>query len=322
MARNQRFAAGEVDRPRLPVPAARSADPVPTTPLGDLDALNALEDPTEPVTLGASLGEFPADDWDRYEQLAFIAAGGMGEVHKVWDRRLRRTVALKFLEAERPSEPGRFLEEACAQALVEHPAICRVHEIGEVWGKPHTAMQYAAGESLEHAAAAMTLVEQVEVMREVALAVHAAHEAGLVHRDLKPGNVLVERSPCDGRLHPYVTDFGLARALRLGGEGSSRPTPRCARGPSNVVGTPNYMAPESARRGPREPDRRTDAYGLGATLYFLLTGRPPFDGGGPVEILMALHTDEPPRPRRLDPTIPAALEGIVARCLAKDPAAR
>src|SRR5262249_11507369 len=155
--------------------------------------------------------------------------GGMSAVYRAHDELLGRSVALKFVERRDALSTTRFLREARALAKVEHPHICRIYEVGELDGRPFIAMQLVAGRSLGAAATEMSLEQKVRVLREIAEAVHVAHEAGLVHRDLKPGNVLVERDD-GGAWHPYVMDFGLAR------EAASNLTLT-----GQVMGTPTYM---------------------------------------------------------------------------------
>jgi predicted Ser/Thr protein kinase len=250
-------------------------------------------------------------DWDQYRQLERIGAGGGGEVYKAYDPRLRRTVALKLLRAEAEPQARRFVAEAQAQARVEHECVCKVYEVGTVKGRSFIAMQYIAGQTLGAAAPSMTVVERITVMRQVAEAVHAAHRLGIVHRDLKPSNIMVERGD-DGAWKPYVMDFGLARELATDGGTLS----------GSLIGTPSYMSPEQALGEVRRLDRRTDVYGLGATLYAVLVGRPPFEGASTVELLMHVVHDEPPPPRQLAPRLPRDLETVVLRCLEKDPQLR
>ena len=250
---------------------------------------------------------FPVVGWDRYDFDSFLGQGGMGRVYKAFDPRLKRFVALKFIRGDDPDLNRRFLREAQAQARVEHDNVCRVHEVGEVQGRLYIAMPYLEGENLDRAAAGMTLERKVRVVAQVAEGLHAAHRLGLVHRDVKPANVLVTRAE-DGSPHPYVTDFGLARHTQEEGITVT----------GTLVGTPWYMAPEQALSG-KLVDRRADVYGVGATLYELLAGRPPFTGAGPLEVLHSVLNEEPPPLRKLVADLPADLETIVHKCLEKDP---
>ncbi|WNG28177.1 protein kinase [Cystobacter fuscus] len=256
----------------------------------------------------ASLGS----GWDRYELLELLGRGGMGEAYKARDRRLGRTVALKFIRGADPARAMRFLQEARAQARIDHPHVCKVYEVGEVGGKAYIAMQLIGGQRLDQAAAGLSLPERVQVLREVAGAVHEAHRLGVIHRDLKPSNILVERGE-DGRLFPVVMDFGLAYEMTQG-HGLTES--------GAIMGTPAYMAPEQARGDVRNIDRRSDVYSLGATLYELLTGVAPFTDSTAVGTLAKVLHEEPPSLRKRVPQLDSDLETIVLKCLSKEPGQR
>jgi protein kinase-like protein len=250
----------------------------------------------------------------RYEVGEVLGTGGMGEVHRAFDRSLGRAVALKFLLNDDAGRLARFRQEAAAQARVEHPNICRVYEVGELEGRPFIAMQLVEGKTLAAMGGELKRDEKVRVMRDVALAVQAAHEAGLIHRDLKPSNILVERD-AQGACKPYVVDFGIAREARDAGQPGLTAT-------GEVLGTPQYMAPEQALGRKEAVSERSDVYALGATLYSTLVGAPPFTGDSAHDVLFKVVRDEVVRPRQRDVTIPVALETIVLRCLSKAPEAR
>lgn len=247
----------------------------------------------------------------RYEIGALLGEGGMAEVYRAFDPTLNRPVALKFLRETDRDYLSRFLREARAQAQVGHENICDVYEAGIADGRPFIAMRCIEGSTLAEEALRMSIEEKVAVMVEVAEAVHAAHRTGLVHRDLKPSNIMVEPKP-DGGWHPWVLDFGLARDTSMDTMTTI----------GMVVGTPPYMAPEQARGQCSAIDRRTDVYSLGATLYDILSGRPPFTGDSSVAVIMKVVSDEAPSMRAIDPSIPSDLDTIVMKCLEKDPGQR
>jgi eukaryotic-like serine/threonine-protein kinase len=251
----------------------------------------------------------PAAENERYEVLEPLGRGGMGDVYRARDRRLGREVALKFLRHGDADRTLRLLQEARAQARVEHPNVCKVHEVGEIDGKAYIAMQLVAGQPLDRAVASMSLPEKVRVMQIVAEAVHEAHRLGVVHRDLKPSNVMVGRGP-DGRWSPVVMDFGLAYEIARGHGLTETGT---------LLGTPAYMPPEQARGDVRGVDQRSDVYSLGATLYDVLAGVPPFTAATSMGLLAKVLHDEPKPLRAHVPDLPADLETITLKCLSKDP---
>lgn len=250
--------------------------------------------------------EFPVPGWDRYECLGFLGQGGMGKVFRCRDRRLGRMVAIKFVRLDDDRHLARFMLEARAQARVDHDHVCKVFEVGEVEGRVFIAMQCISGQSLDAAAVKLSLEQRVMAVRDAALGVQEAHRVGIIHRDLKPSNIMVERTE-DGALRTFVMDFGLARDWDqdLTETGS-------------VLGTPSYMSPEQARGEVSRLDRRTDIYSLGATLYQVVTGRPPVSGTNALEILGAITSEEvaPLRGPGLD--IPRDLEAITLKCLEKE----
>ncbi|MFL6193936.1 MAG: protein kinase domain-containing protein [Thermoanaerobaculia bacterium] len=248
-------------------------------------------------------------EWRRYRVEHLLGSGGMGTVYKAFDPTLGRWVALKFLHRNDEKQTERFLREARAQARVTHPNICQVHEVGEVDGRPYIAMQYIEGRSLGELCEELSVETKARIIRDVARAVHAAHRTGLIHRDLKPGNILLARDE-GGEVHPYVVDFGLALAQE---EASLSRT-------GMVSGTPAYISPEAAQG--QQIDRRTDVYSLGVVLYELLAGLPPFTGGNLARILVRLVQEDAKPLRQVVPALPEDLETIVAKCLEKDPARR
>ncbi|MBD3868799.1 MAG: tetratricopeptide repeat protein [Acidobacteria bacterium] len=254
---------------------------------------------------------FPVEGWARYKFESYLGGGGMGQVYKAFDPNLQRHVALKFILGDNPTLIQRFNQEARAQAQVDHERVCKVYEVGEVEGKPYIAMQYIDGEPLDKAAAGMTLEQKLLLLKEAARGLHAAHRNGLIHRDVKPANILVERSDT-GNWKPYVMDFGLARAADSAGMTVT----------GAVLGTPHYMPPEQARGQLDRVDRRSDVYGLGASLYELLAGQPPFPGDTPTAVLMKVLEDVPETLNRPGSHVPIDVDAIVMKCLRKDPQER
>jgi len=270
---------------------------------------------TRPLPVEAPTGD-GAGAWSgkrcgRYEIRSLLGRGGMGEVYRGFDTLLKRHVAVKFLHGDDPRLVARFLQEARLQARIEHEHVCKVYEAGEIEGRPYIVMQIIEGKTLAHMHAEMKEREKVSLMVHVSEAVQSAHRLGLIHRDLKPTNIMVERGD-DGEWSPVVMDFGLARDV----EGPGTTTT------GQAVGTPSYMAPEQAQGLKDQMDRRTDVYGLGATLYHLLADRPPFQGESGVEVLMKVIDEEPVPLRRLQPSVSPDIETIVMKCLEKEPSRR
>jgi serine/threonine-protein kinase len=248
----------------------------------------------------------PADArFGKFVRVVRLGVGAYGEVWKAWDTELSRWVALKFLKQEGGEELARFLREARTAASLSHANIAAIYEIGEAQGHHYIAMQFVDGRTLRGFPRGDRR-RIVTIVRDAAIAIEAAHDRAIVHRDLKPDNLMVDAA---GRV--YVMDFGLARPVEKGSGMTAS---------GMAVGTPAYMSPEQARGDVAE--ERSDVYGLGATLYDLLAGRPPFDGANLVDLLMAVVEREPVAPRRLDPALEPELETIVLKTLEKDPAKR
>ncbi len=245
----------------------------------------------------------------RHDTAVMIGSGGMGEVYKAWDPDIERWVAFKYLKHSNPEMVERLLREARAQARVEHPGVCKVYEVGWDDGHPFIAMQHVDGLPLNQAVANMALEEKVLVVKRAAEAVQAAHAVGLIHRDLKPGNIIVARGD-DGRPLPYVLDFGIAREVDVSGLTMT----------GQILGTPGYLSPEQAMGA--TVDRRTDVFSLGVVLYEVLSSARPFTGGSEVAMLLSLLGNDPVPLRRRVPSIPRDLETVVATCLEKEPARR
>jgi serine/threonine-protein kinase len=254
-----------------------------------------------------------------YEVEAVLGRGGMGVVYKARDLALKRAVALKMLAAghPHPAERARLRAEAEAVARLQHPNIVQIHEVGEADGRPFIALEFVAGGSLDERLAGRPLPprDAARLVAALAEAMHLAHSRNLVHRDLKPGNVLLagEAGTPVGQCQPKVTDFGLVRQL----DADSGQT-----FDGLVIGTPSYMAPEQAEGRARSAGPAADVYALGAILYECLTGRPPFDGATPQETLVQVRTREPVAPSALRRGVPRDLETICLKCLRKEPERR
>jgi tetratricopeptide (TPR) repeat protein len=293
----------------------------------------------EPLALGATQpdqhtgGSVPAPPG--YEILGELGRGGMGVVYKARHIRLNRLVALKMILAgphAGPDELARFRREAEAAASMQHPNIVQIHEVGEVDGRPYLSLEFIEGGSL---AAVLDGTPQparptARLIETLARAMHAAHLRGIVHRDLKPANILLQRSetrsqgseaPADSPsqsdlsllapdLCPKITDFGLAKRVEGDATGPTRS--------GAILGTPSYMAPEQAAGNGRGTGPATDVYALGAILYELLTGRPPFKATTPLDTVLQVLAEDPIAPSRLQPKLSRDLETICLKCLQKD----
>ena len=254
-----------------------------------------------------------------YRIVEQAGSGGMGVVYRAEETGLGgRPVALKLLPAALAGDPdfrARFLREMRVAAAIDHPNIVPIYRAGEDRGRLYLAMRYVHASDLRRlleAEGRLTPERALAILDQVARALDAAHARGLVHRDVKPGNILLAPPVFDSDAeHVYLVDFGLARSdsddRSLGGGGS-------------FLGTPRYAAPEQAAGRP--VDGRTDGYALGCVLYECLTGQPPFPGGSGEAILLAHLEASPPRVTALRPDLPPAIDQVVARAMAKDPATR
>jgi tetratricopeptide (TPR) repeat protein len=248
-----------------------------------------------------------------YEIQGELGRGGMGVVYKAWQKGLERTVALKMvLTAGHAStaELARFRTEGQAVARLQHPNIVQIYEVGEQDHCPYFSLEYVDGGSLDRKIAKepFTAVQAARMVQVLADAMDCAHRRGIIHRDLKPANILLT---ADGA--PKITDFGLAKRL----EEDTGQTKTGA-----IMGTPSYMAPEQAEGKTHELGPATDIYSLGAILYDLVTGRPPFRGESVLDTLSQVKSLEPVPPSRLQTTLPRDLETICLKCLRKDPVKR
>ncbi|HTU89116.1 MAG TPA: protein kinase [Gemmataceae bacterium] len=256
-----------------------------------------------------------------YRVLKVLGAGGMGVVFRAEDPHLQRMVAIKAMLpglAENEGLRQRFLREARLAASLKHDHIVTIHQVGEDRGAPFLAMEFLEGESLEDrlkSECKLPLAEVLRIGREIADGLQAAHERGLIHRDIKPGNIWLEKLPERGasapRFRVKILDFGLARTavddVHLTQSGA-------------IVGTPAYMPPEQARG--EKVDARCDLYSLGCVLYRLCTGELPFKGDNAMSLLLALAIDKPKSPCEVNPDVPPPLADLILCLLAKDPAQR
>jgi len=243
-----------------------------------------------------------------YDILAELGRGGMGVVYKARHKHLNRLVALKMILSGPHAGAetlGRFRREAEAIAQLQHPNLVQIYDVGEQEGRPFFSLEFMEGGNLDERIAGrpQPAMQAAQIVETLARAMHAVHQRGIIHRDLKPANVLLT---ADGTVK--IGDFGLAKKL---GEGGSTVT-------GDIVGTPSYMAPEQAAGKIKDVGAQTDVYALGAILYALLTGRPPFTAETAWDVVAQVIAHEPVPPRRLQPTVPGDLETICLKCLQKD----
>jgi serine/threonine-protein kinase len=264
-----------------------------------------------------------------YEILGELGRGAMGVVYKARQLKLKRLVALKMILAGShagEADLTRFRIEAEAVARLQHPNIVRIYEDGQCEGKPFFSMEFVEGGGLDQKLQGRRLppYDAARLVGTLATAMHVAHQAGIVHRDLKPANVLL--APSDradavslashgraGHYEPKITDFGLAK--RLGDDAGLTSS-------GAVLGTASYMAPEQVRGGSKAIGPPTDVYALGAILYELVTGRPPFKAASRLDTLLQVLTQQPRAPSRLNSQLPLDLELICLKCLRKEPSRR
>ena len=296
-------------------------------------AANFLET-HESTTLGNAVeASVPAGEQiGPYLVLEFLQKGGMGEVYKARDMRLDRTVAIKFLPralAADPTAVERFQREVRAASSLNHPRICTVHDVGEFQGRPFLVMEFLEGQSLRDriAGGPLPIAELMDLAVQICDALKAAHAKGIVHRDIKPGNIFITAG---GQIK--ILDFGLAKrsgeARALAEATVSAPDEQTAATatrititrPGSIAGTLAYLSPEQARS--EEVDSRTDIYSLGVVLYQMATGRPTFRAETSEELIGAILHQTPIKPSVLNPPVPASLERIILKALEKEPTAR
>jgi serine/threonine protein kinase len=242
----------------------------------------------------------------RFEIIEEIGQGGMGTVYKAYDSKIREVVALKLLKTEIASDPEiieRFRNEIKLARLVSHRHVCRMYDLGEEWLSIYISMEFVPGEDLKsfiRRSGHLTEAKAVGLARQIAEGLAEAHRLGVVHRDLKPQNVMIDK---DG--NAKIMDFGIARSLHTRG----------VTGTGVIIGTPEYMAPEQAEG--RDIDHRVDIYALGAILFEMVTGRVPFEGTTPLSIVLKHRSEPPADPQTLNAQISSGLSRIILKCLAK-----
>jgi serine/threonine protein kinase/WD40 repeat protein len=285
---------------------------LPTQDPARLTQLNKIESPTLPSGVSPTTTRVP--EVPGYQVLGELGRGGMGVVYWAWQTSLNRPVALKMILAgahASSQEVARFQTEAEAVARLHHPHTVQIYEVGRHDKHPYMALEYVDGGSLAQklAGAPLPARKAAELLQTLARAVSYAHERGIVHRDLTPANVLLTSAG-----EPKITDFGLAKLLVGDSDVQTRT--------GAIVGTPSYMAPEQARGKSKEVGPAADVYALGAILYEMLTGRPPFRAETPLDTLQQVQTQEPVPPSRLQPNVPRDVATICLKCLQKEPVRR
>jgi tetratricopeptide (TPR) repeat protein/TolB-like protein/tRNA A-37 threonylcarbamoyl transferase component Bud32 len=263
-----------------------------------------------PAAAGASLQLEPGDDFGpRYRIESLIGEGGMGKVYKAYDKDLDRIVALKLVRSELASDPAsmqRFKQELLLASRISHKNILRIHDLGDVEGMKFISMTYVEGEDLGDVITRegrLPLERAVAIFKRLCGALEAAHAEGVVHRDLKPRNILIDRLD-----NVYISDFGLAKSLEESATAMTRT--------GEILGTPRYMSPEQAQALPT--DHQSDLYSLGLIFYEMVTGDVPFRGGSMLQVMNQRVMQAPKNPQSVVPELPDYIAAIIMRCLEKD----
>ena len=267
---------------------------------GRISFTRTLETTTDELTRGTLFA-------GRYEIIEELGAGGMGRVYRAFDKKIEEEVALKLIRPEIAAEKRtveRFRNEIKTARKITHKNVCRTHDLGEEGKAFFITMEYVRGEDLKSVIRRMgtlTAGKAVTIARQVAEGLGEAHRLGVVHRDLKPGNIMIDK---DG--NAKIMDFGIARSLARAGTTAE----------GAIIGTPEYMSPEQVDGKPA--DQRADIYALGVILFEMVTGRPPFEGETAFSIANKHKSEPAPDPRTLNPQISADLGRLILRCLEKE----
>lgn len=252
-----------------------------------------------PLVRGAFVGT--------YKLLEPLGSGGWASVWKAWDDEGKRPVAIKFYHSLKPGDVGLLIREADMLKTLEHPGVVPVYATGQIGGTTYVVMRFIEGRTLDQAA--LSLKAKVKAVRDAALILDYVHGRGIIHRDLKPENILIENST----EQIYVADFGLAKNLH---------SKRTISTTGSVLGTAAYMPPEQASGHSSQVDPRSDVYSLGATLYELVAGRPPFEGKDFLQVAASVVRDDVTPPKMFNPELPPQLDTIILKALEKDPGSR